>query len=108
MWTEARARGIGPERIAEWMSAGPARLAGLEARKGAIAVGRDADLVVWDPGGVTAVTPAMLHHRHPVTPYAGEVFAGAVLATYVRGVPVFDGGRFAHEPAGRILLRDPA
>jgi allantoinase len=104
-WTGARARGMGPERLAEWMSAAPARLAGLEARKGAIAPGRDADLVVWDPDGETRVEPGSLHHRHPLTPYAGGVFAGAVRATYVRGTCVYDRGRFLPEPAGRILLR---
>jgi allantoinase len=104
MWTAARARGMGPERIAEWMSAAPARLAGLEA-KGAIEVGRDADLVVWDPDAELTVDAEMLHHRHRVTPYAGGVFAGAVLKTYVRGVQVYDRGRFPGEPAGRILLR---
>jgi allantoinase len=107
MWSGARERGIGIERIAEWMCAAPARLPGLEARKGAIAPGLDADMVVWDPDGETAVAPEMLEHRHKVTPYAGGVFAGAVLATYVRGTPVFDRGRFLPEPAGRILLRDP-
>lgn len=105
-WTGARARGMGPERLAEWMSAAPARLAGLEARKGAIAPGRDADLVVWDPDGETRVEPGTLHHRHPLTPYAGGVFAGAVRATYVRGTCVYDRGRFLPEPAGHILLRD--
>lgn len=104
MWTAARARGLGPERLAAWMSAAPARLAGLPA-KGAIAVGRDADLVVWEPDAELAVSPGMLHHRHKVTPYAGGVFAGAVRTTYVRGVPVYDRGRFPDEPAGRILLR---
>ena len=107
-WSGARARGIGIERIAEWMCAAPARLAGLEARKGAIAPGHDADIVVWDPDGETAVAPEMLEHRHKVTPYAGGVFAGAVLATYVRGTQVYDRGRFPPEPAGRILLRDSA
>ncbi len=104
MWTAARARGMGPERIAEWMSAAPARLAGLQG-KGVIEVGRDADLVVWEPDAELTVTPEMLHHRHKVTPYAGGVFAGAVRTTYVRGVPVYDRGRFPGEPAGRILLR---
>ncbi|MEW5926162.1 MAG: allantoinase AllB [Gemmatimonadota bacterium] len=107
-WSGARARGFGPERLAEWMSAAPARLAGLEARKGALAPGRDADLVVWDPDAETRVEPGTLHHRHPLTPYAGGVFAGAVRATYVRGTLVYDRGRFLPEPAGRILLRhDP-
>ena len=105
-WTGARARGLGPERLAEWMSAAPARLAGLGARKGAIAPGRDADLVVWDPDGETRVEPGTLHHRHPLTPYAGGVFAGAVRATYVRGTCVYDRGRFLPEPAGHLLLRD--
>jgi allantoinase len=104
MWTAARARGMGPERVAAWMSAAPARLAGLPA-KGAIEAGRDADLVVWEPDAEVAVTPDTLHHRHKVTPYAGGVFAGAVRTTYVRGVPVYDRGRFPGEPAGRILLR---
>jgi allantoinase len=104
-WSGARARGMSAERLAEWMSAAPARLAGLEALKGAIAPGRDADLVVWDPDAETRVEPGTLHHRHPLTPYAGGVFAGAVRATYVRGTCVYHRGRFLPEPAGRILLR---
>ncbi|MBW3656791.1 MAG: allantoinase AllB, partial [Gemmatimonadetes bacterium] len=108
VWTAARARGMDVERIAEWMCAAPARLAGLDGRKGSIAVGCDADLVVWDPDAEATVRAEALHHRHKVTPYAGGVFAGAVLSTYVRGVQVYDRGRFPDQPAGRILLRDIA
>ena len=104
MWTAARRRGLGIERIAQWMSAAPARLAGLH-RKGAIAAGRDADLVIFDPDAERHIDPTELQHRHPVTPYAGGVFSGAVLATYVRGARVYAHGRFDGEPGGRILLR---
>jgi allantoinase len=103
VWTEARRRGLGPERVAEWMSAAPARLAGLH-RKGAIAPGRDADIVVFDPDAELRVDPTALHHRHSVTPYAGGIFSGQVLATYVRGVQAYTRGH-AGTPAGHILLR---
>jgi allantoinase len=69
-------------------------------------VGRDADLVVWEPDAELRVTADSLHHRHRLSPYVGGVFSGVVRTTYVRGVRVYDGGRFtAERPAGRTLLR---
>jgi allantoinase len=100
-WTAARARGHGPTDIARWMSAAPARLAGIDDRKGAIAVGRDADLVVWDPGADWTVRGEDLHCRHPTTPYEGVRVSGRVLATILRGLRVFDDGRFPGKGAGR-------
>jgi allantoinase len=105
VWSGARDRGIGIERVAEWMCAAPARLAGL-ARKGAIAAGRDADLVVFAPDAEWQVDPARLHHRHPLTPYAGAPLAGVVRRTYLRGTLVYDGGRFPAACTGHVLLRD--
>lgn len=89
VWTGARARGLKPERIAQWMSASPARLAGLQSRKGALAAGYDADIVVWDPHARFVVDPAELLHRHKVTPYAGRELFGKVSATYVGGRRIF-------------------
>lgn len=89
VWTGARARGLKPNRIAQWMSAATARLAGLQSRKGALAAGYDADIVLWDPEPRFVVDPAMLLQRHKVTPYAGRELFGKVSATYVRGRRIF-------------------
>jgi allantoinase len=105
VWTGAAARGIGFDRIADWMAAAPARLAGLPHLKGSIAVGREADLVIWDPDGETLVTATSLEHRHPVTPYEGMRLRGRVHRTLLRGEVIFDDGTFAAEPRGRLLGR---
>jgi allantoinase len=104
-WTAARDRGFGVERLAGWMAAAPARLAGLEDRKGAIAVGRDADFVLFDPEVAFRVEAAKLHQRHPLTPYAGRELRGRVLRTWLRGAPVFGEGRLVGEPSGASIAR---
>ncbi|MFB9957756.1 allantoinase AllB [Agromyces bracchium] len=101
VWTEARRRGIRLERVVEWMSAAPARLVGLDgAGKGAIAPGADADLAVLAPDDAFTVDAAALHHRHPITPYAGRELVGVVRATYLAGREV--DGTVAR---GRLLRR---
>src|SRR5215468_6765212 len=102
VWTEAAARGHALTDIARWMSAGPARLARL-AGKGAIAAGRDADLIVFDDAAATTVTPESIHHRHRVTPYAGETLRGQVTATYLRGERVAERGACLADDLGALL-----
>ncbi len=107
VWTEARARGHWIEDLARWMCAAPARLAGIDERKGAIAEGRDADLVIWEPDVPFVVDPAKLEHRHPVTPYTGRTLHGRVRRTLVRGETVYDDGTFPARPFGELLFRHP-
>ena len=95
VWTAAASRGVGLAELARWMCGAPAALVGLQRRKGQIASGRDADLVVWDPGSSFVVEPARLEHRHPLTPYAGRRLRGVVHATYLRGRLVYRDGAFA-------------
>ena len=91
VWTGASARGIGLERIVDWLSAAPARLAGVEDRKGSIAPGKDADLVVWNPDAEFVVDETALHQRHKRTPYAGRRLRGVVVETFARGQLVYRG-----------------
>jgi allantoinase len=104
VWTGAAALGMSFDCVAQWMAAAPARLAGLTA-KGAIAVGRDADLVIWDPDATFVVDPAALYHRHPITPYAGRTLRGVVRTTMLRGAVIYEDGQFTSDPAGQLLLR---
>ncbi len=105
MWTAARQRGFSLERLAEWLCRGPARLVGIERRKGAIHVGADADVVVWNPEASFRVDSAKLHQRHKLTPYAGQVLKGRVEATFLRGQKVYDRGEFPAGPIGALLMR---
>jgi allantoinase len=105
VWTEARARGHGPERLLEWLCAGPARLAGLEGRKGAIAPGCDADLVLWHPDEPLVVAEDGIRHRHAATPWLGRRLVGAVEATWLRGELAFSRSAPEGPPRGRLLAR---
>ena len=105
VWDGAVKRRIPIERLAEWMSAAPARLAGLSGRKGAIAPGCDADLVIFDPDREMIVDASRLYHHHPVTPYDGARLRGVVMATMLSGEIVFDHGEVIGEPLGREILR---
>jgi allantoinase len=100
VWTAARERGIALEQVVTWMARRPADLAGL-VHKGRIAVGADADLVAFDPDAAWVVDAGALHHRNPVTPYAGRTLRGVVRATWLRGELV-DGVT----PRGRLLARE--
>ena len=100
VWTEAVRRGFGLTDIVRWMSRGPAALAGLP-RKGAVAPGCDADLVVFAPDEQFTVDPHTLRHRNPVTPYAATTLRGMVRATWLGGERVDD-----EHPRGRLLRRE--
>jgi len=89
--------------LAGWMSEAPARLAGLGDRKGRIAPGYDADLLVWDPDAAWTVDPSRLQQRHKVTPYVGRRLVGHVQTTFLRGTPVWRDGQLIAAGSGDLL-----
>lgn len=103
VWTGARHRQIPLERVVQWMAAVPAALAGLSNVKGSIAVGADADMIVLDPDAQWVVDPALLFHRHPVTPYSGMELSGQVKKTILRGEVIFEDGDVLPAPSGRMI-----
>jgi allantoinase len=105
MWTEASRRGFSLVDIARWMAERPAKLANLEERKGRLAAGLDADMVIFDSEAEWAVTPAELYYRHPISPYLGERLRGKVLMTFLRGACVYKHGSFPNELRGREYTR---
>jgi allantoinase len=104
MWTDLRARGFDLTDLTRLMSAKPARLAGLDDRKGKLAEGFDADLVVWDPDQKFTVVPELIHHRHKLTPYSGMELYGKIQATYVGGLCVYGNGEFSNTMTGNLLI----
>lgn len=100
VWSEARRRGHTIADVARWMGAGPADLVGFGDR-GRIAVGAPAHLAVFAPEESFAVDTAGLHHRNPLSPYAGRTLTGVTRRTWLHGLLV----DLEAAPRGRLLLR---
>ncbi|WP_258933833.1 amidohydrolase family protein [Nesterenkonia pannonica] len=102
---EARRRGIGIEQVSRWMSSSTAELVGLD-RKGSIAVGKDADFLIYDPEQTHVVAASELAHKNPITAYAGREIRGAVVGTILRGREVLSpqNTSTALARAGQFLL----
>jgi allantoinase len=104
LWTAAKKRNCTYNDLAKWLSEKPAELIGKEARKGKIAKGYDADLVVWSDEKFL-VTEENIHHKHKITPYLNEELFGKVEQTYVGGVKVYDHNEFVALNKGQIIYR---
>ena len=105
-YSEGVARGrLTVERMVDLLSTTPAARFGLTG-KGAIEVGRDADLVVFDPAAARTLQATDLHHTSDYTPYEGMAVEGAVRDVVSRGTSVIRDGRFVGQRGhGRYLER---
>lgn len=103
IWTNFKSRGFCLADLVRLMCEAPSKLAGLNATKGKIAPGHDADLVVWDPDESFKVRTDLINYRHKLTPYTGMELYGKVIATYVRGNTVYQNGSFANTIFGKLI-----
>jgi allantoinase len=93
-------------RLAEVCALAAARRYGIAGRKGSIAVGKDADLVLLDPAAETVVRGECSPSRGKITPFEGMRLRGRIERTLVRGRVVWDAGRgLVAEPGWGKRLR---
>ena len=103
-----RAGHLSLSRFVEVTATNPAKIFGLFPKKGAVAAGSDADLVVWDPEREHTWSAATHHMRVDYNPYEGRVVKGVPELVLSRGRTVIEGGKFVGRPgAGRFLRRAP-
>ena len=109
LFSEGVAKGrISLEKFVAVTASNPARLFGLAPRKGSIAVGADADLVIWDPEETRVVTNAHFNHANDYSPYEGMTVQGWPQTAFLRGVQAFaDGKVVAPKGTGRYLAQSP-
>jgi dihydropyrimidinase/allantoinase len=98
-------RGLAPHRVAELVSANPARAYGLWPRKGSLLVGQDADLTVVDPDLEQEVTTDLLLSGQDHCPFAGRKVRGWPVATVLRGRIAYRDGAVVGTPGGTFVAR---
>nr|WP_232075802.1 amidohydrolase family protein [Phytohabitans suffuscus] len=97
---------LGIERFVELTATAPAKQFGLYPRKGVIAAGSDADLVVLDPDGETRISADTQHQRMDYTPWEGWVLPGRITQVWSRGERIVEDGRYVGASGrGRFLAR---
>lgn len=107
LWTHGVREGrISENLFVAVLATNQAKVHGMAGRKGAIAPGADADLVVWDPDLTITATQANRHGNVDYTPYEGMTFTGGPAAVYVRGRLAYRDGEVLAEPgSGRFVHR---
>jgi dihydropyrimidinase len=107
LFSEGVSKGrISAERFVALTSSNPAKLYGLYPAKGAIAIGADADITLWDDQRRVTLSQDILHHGSDYTPYEGLEVTGWPVRTILRGQTVMLDGEIAQQaPQGRHLKR---
>jgi allantoinase len=103
-WTAMKGT-VSIEKFIPLLTEHPAEFLQVENRKGKLAVGYDADMVVWNPGEKFEVKPKDILHRYDCSPYNGQQLWGTVLQTIVNGTTVYQNKKIVQKNKGQWLLR---
>jgi allantoinase len=104
-WTSLKET-ISLEKFIPLLTEHPAKFIGAANRKGKIAIGYDADLVVWNPSASMVVKKEDILFRHKISPYIGERLNGVVQQTIVNGNTVYKNSQVINKQKGQVILRD--
>lgn len=104
LWTAAIKHHGKVTDIAKWLCENPAKLIGKQNSKGLIAVGFDADLIVWDPDKKFKVTTDIILHKHTITPYLNHTLNGVVEHVFLNGKQVVKDGEIIVFNEGKLML----
>jgi dihydropyrimidinase len=109
MWTGGVNTGkISPTRFVELNCTNPARIFGMYPRKGTIAIGSDADIVVWDPNKQHVISVESHHMRCDYNVYEGLTVTGMPVQVYQRGNKLVDGEQwYGSNGSGKFIPRTP-
>jgi len=106
VWTNGKKHGHSIVDIWRWMSHNPTKLAGLQAEKGEIKEGYNADLVIWNPDEIISIDVGVQQAKNKLSAYNGSKLYGKVQKTILKGRVIFDGVEFT-KPEGKFLFRHP-
>ncbi|MEG1857498.1 MAG: amidohydrolase family protein, partial [Pseudoflavonifractor sp.] len=99
---------ISEVQMARLLAENPAKLFGMYPQKGVLAVGSDADLVVWDPAARWTISAQNQVQNVDYTPYEGMAVQGRAETVFLGGLPVVEGGKVTREKQGQFVPRKPA
>lgn len=102
-WTAMKEK-ISIEKFIPLLTEHPAKFLQVNKKKGKLAVGYDADLLVWNPEENLVVREEGILHKHKCSPYTGKQLTGTIQQTIINGITVYQNKQITYKNAGQIIL----
>jgi allantoinase len=103
-WTAMKGK-LSVEKFIPLLTEHPAKFLQVDKQKGKLAVGYDADLIIWNPEEQFEVKPGDILHRYNCSPYCGQDLYGTIQQTIVNGTTVYQNKKIVQKNSGQWLLK---